>query len=131
MSSYISGEFNVTDIDVAATLTGKGVKLYKVVEFDKRNVVLVQLGLGNEGEGAVGENTYSETMAPAGSPVLVKGEFGERELVLANSSEVIPKLRGNLLRQIDCKSGSPQILSKNLQHFFSCSIYHIMPYKVS
>lgn len=101
------------DIDVAATLTEKGVKLYKVVEFDKRNVVLVQLGLGDEGEGAVGENTYSEAMAPAGSPVLVKGEFGERELVLANSSEVIPKLRGNLLR-----SAMEGVTATENDHFF-------------
>ncbi len=83
------------DIDAATTLTNKDVKLYKVVEFDRWNVVLVQLGLGT---GTVGENTYSETVIPAETPILVKGEFGERELVLVNSSEVIPKLRGNLLR---------------------------------
>ncbi len=83
------------DINAAATRTEKGVKLYKVVEFDKRNVVLVQLGLG---AGTVGQSTYSETVVPAETPILVKGEFGERELVLVNSQEVIPKLRGNLLR---------------------------------
>ena len=101
------------DIDAATTLTEKGVKLYKVVEFDKRNVVLVQLGLGDEGEGAIGENTYSETMVPAGSPVLVKGEFGDRELVLVNSSEVIPKLRGNLLR-----SAVEGVTATENDHFF-------------
>lgn len=83
------------DINVATTLSEKGVKMYKVVEFDKNNVVIVQLG---SGEGTMGENTYSETVAPAGSPVLLKGEFGERELVLLTSQEVVPKLRGNLLR---------------------------------
>lgn len=83
------------DIDAEKTLNEKGVKLYKVVEFDRQNVVLVQLGLGT---GTMGENTYSEKVVPAESPVLIKAGFGEKELVLVNSQEVVPKLRGNLLR---------------------------------
>lgn len=76
------------DIDVAKTYTEKGVKLYKVIEFDANSVVIVQLGLGT---------TYSETMIPAETPVLVKGQFGENDLIIATSEDIIPKPKGNLL----------------------------------
>lgn len=74
------------DIDVAKTYTEKDVKLYKVIEFDANSVVIVQLG-----------TTYSETMIPAETPVIVKGQFGENDLIIATSEDIIPKPKGNLL----------------------------------
>ena len=82
------------DIDVAKTYTEKGVKLYKVIEFDANSVVIVQLGLG---KGTEGEKTYSETMIPAETPVIVKGPFGENDLIIATSEEKIYRPVGNLL----------------------------------
>ena len=83
------------DIDVAKT-KDKGVKLYKVIEFDANSVVIVQLGLVTE-TGTEGEKTYSETMIPAETPVIIKGPFGEKELIIATSEDIIPKPKGNLL----------------------------------
>lgn len=83
------------DIDVETTFNEKGVKLYKVIEFDANKVVIVQLGLGT---GTDGESTYSEKLIPAETPVLVKGNFGINDLVIVNSQEKLYQPKGNLLR---------------------------------
>ena len=79
----------------AASTSRKNIKLYKVVEFDATKVVIVQLGLGT---GTQGESTYSETIIPAETPILVKADFGDCSLVRATGEDVIQEVSGNLLR---------------------------------
>lgn len=102
------------DIDWDATMKmNNNVYGYKVIQFTEAanggTTVLVELG--NDEEMAVDETKleealtteqkkplWSEKIIPAGTPIILKGKAGDNLLVIAKSDDVIPSVKGNLLK---------------------------------
>lgn len=102
------------DIDWDATMKmNNNVYGYKVIQFTEAanggTTVLVELG--NDEEMAVDETKleealtteqkkplWSEKIIPAGTPIILKGKAGDNSLVIAKSDDVIPSVKGNLLK---------------------------------
>ena len=116
------------DIDWDATMEMKNnVYGYKVIQFTEAanggTTVLVELG--NDEEMAVDEAKleepltaeqkkplWSEKITPAGTPIILKGKAGDNLLVIAKSDDVIPSVKGNLLKPSfgDVQGSSAQTL---------------------
>lgn len=102
------------DIDWSETMKmNNKVYGYKVIQFTEATnggtTVLVELG--NDEEMAVDETKleealtteqkkplWSEKIIPAGTPIILKGKAGDNLLVIAKSDDVIPSVKGNLLK---------------------------------
>ena len=116
------------DIDWDATMKmNNDVYGYKVIQFTEATnggtTVLVELG--NDEEMAVDETKleealtteqkkplWSEKIIPAGTPIILKGKAGDNLLVIAKSDDVIPSVKGNLLKPSfgDVQGSSAQTL---------------------
>ncbi len=116
------------DIDWDATMKmNNDVYGYKVIQFTEATnggtTVLVELG--NDEEMAVDETKleealtteqkkplWSEKITPAGTPIILKGKAGDNLLVIAKSDDVIPSVKGNLLKPSfgDVQGSSAQTL---------------------
>ena len=116
------------DIDWDATMKmNNNVYGYKVIQFTEAanggTTVLVELG--NDEEMAVDETKleepltaeqkkplWSEKIIPAGTPIIMKGKAGDNLLVIAKSDDVIPSVKGNLLKPSfgDVQGSSAQTL---------------------
>ena len=116
------------DIDWDATMKmNNNVYGYKVIQFTEAanggTTVLVELG--NDEEMAVDETKleealtteqkkplWSEKIIPAGTPIILKGKAGDNLLVIAKSDDVIPSVKGNLLKPSfgDVQGSSAQTL---------------------
>ncbi len=116
------------DIDWDATMKmNAGVYGYKVIQFTQAakggNGTTVLVELGNNVEMAVDEEKtsltdeqrkplWSEKITPAGTPIILKGHAGDNLLVIAKSDDVIPSVKGNLLKPSfgDVQGSSAQTL---------------------
>ena len=116
------------DIDWDATMKmNAGVYGYKVIQFTEAakggNGTTVLVELGNNVEMAVDEEKteltdeqrkplWSEKITPAGTPIILKGHAGDNLLVIAKSDDVIPSVKGNLLKPSfgDVQGSSAQTL---------------------
>lgn len=118
------------DIDWDATMKmNAGVYGYKVIQFTEAakgvNGTTVLVELGNDEEMAVDEEKtetpltaeqkkplWSEKITPAGTPIILKGHAGGNLLVIAKSDDVIPSVKGNLLKPSfgDVQGSSAQTL---------------------
>ena len=118
------------DIDWDATMKmNAGVYGYKVIQFTEAakggNGTTVLVELGNNVEMAVDEKKtetsltddqrkplWSEKITPAGTPIILKGHAGDNLLVIAKSDDVIPSVKGNLLKPSfgDVQGSSAQTL---------------------
>lgn len=101
------------DIDWEKTLAMKNnVHGFKVIQFTERannengTTVLVEFGFNEEmsvdPEYALNEEQqkplWSEKIIPAETPIILKGNKGENLLVIAKNDDVIPAVKGNLLK---------------------------------
>jgi len=86
----------VADIDMKATLAKNDetvdVHAYKVVEFNDDALVLQELGLDTD---------ESEAYIPAGTPLVIKGNATENDLIVLNDATETPTISGNLLYSSD------------------------------
>jgi len=118
------------DIDWDATMKmNVGVYGYKVIQFTEAakggNGTTVLVELGNNVEMTVDEEKtetpltdeqkkplWSEKITPAGTPIILKGHAGDNLLVIAKSDDVIPSVKGNLLKPSfgDVQGSSAQTL---------------------
>lgn len=118
------------DINWDATMKmNAGVYGYKVIQFTEAakggNGTTVLVELGNDEEMAVDEEKtetpltdeqkkplWSEKITPAGTPIILKGHAGDNLLVIAKSDDVIPSVKGNLLKPSfgDVQGSSAQTL---------------------
>lgn len=118
------------DIDWDATMDMNiNVYGYKVIQYTEANksgngtAVLVELGYDMEMD--VDESKletplteeqkkplWSEKIIPAGTPIILKGNSGENLLVIAKTDDVIPSVKGNLLKPSfgDVQGSSAQTL---------------------
>jgi hypothetical protein len=70
---------------------------YKVIEYSlkQKAATLVEFGFGGDDKSSP---EYSENIIPANTPIVLKGCQGTNNLLIAKSHDVIPAVKGNLLK---------------------------------